>query len=520
MQQAGVSVSDLQSLGLVGQPTTTTTGPGGAQIPPNQAWSPGQQQNAAMVRMMMKLGGGGQQQQAPPPANAYGTAFPLYAQDAQGNPTGQPIYANPTNQASLLGAAALQMPAVINPPPSAALDPRSGVSKVGGALIGTSVPQVGWGTTGGQGGANWTALGQAAGFSPADIAAFQRQGLTPEQAAKQFNVQAPLAGPWTTQPGIFTAAPRTAPTQALGATPLQAAGQPTATAYSPTAAPFATPPPAPGFQSPQTPFVAAHTNALADAGKALFAHFGGDPNSAGPADIANFHSQLTSALAAAPQPTAAKKMASGGFVQGFDDGGPVEDPNAPPEARRKTLTTSASQPTTPTQPTSSSSSSAQSSAPPAAPGGGQNALASGLTQAVHAYSNSLSGRGTPYYSPGQGVWIGASPGAGQSGFAYANQAAAAADPGATGKGAIGMGGGQLQSALGGIGSGLTQAAQAIASSVHPWQMQQSAIPAPPPAPAAPQLTQPPAPQQTQQQVNPYVAYAANQARYPISPYYT
>jgi hypothetical protein len=82
-----------------------------------------------------------------------------------------------------------------------------------------------------------------------------------------------------------------------------------------------------------------------------------------------------------------------------------------------------------------------------------------------------------------------------------------------------MGGGQLQSALGGIGSGLTQAAQAIASSVHPWQMQQSAIPTPPPAPPAPQLTQPPAPQQAQQAVNPYVAYAANQARYPTSPYY-
>jgi hypothetical protein len=80
-------------------------------------------------------------------------------------------------------------------------------------------------------------------------------------------------------------------------------------------------------------------------------------------------------------------------------------------------------------------------------------------------------------------------------------------------------GGGLKSALGGIGSGLTQAAQAIASSAQPWQMQQSAIPTPPPAPAAPQFTQPQIPQQTQQGANPYTAYVANQARYPTSPYY-
>jgi hypothetical protein len=220
-----------------------------------------------------------------------------------------------------------------------------------------------------------------------------------------------------------------------------------------------------------------------------------------------------------PRPQVQQLMRTGRLPIKMADGGtvPDSDQNAPPEARRKMLTT-------PTQGTSASqpaSSSAQSSAPPAAPGGGSSysALATGLTQAAHAYSNSIGGRGTPYYSPGQGVWIGASPGAGQSGFAYGSQAAAAADPGATGKGAIGMGGGRLQSALGGIGSGLTQAAQAIASSVQPWQMQQNAIPAPPPAPPAPQFTQPLAPQQAQQGVNPYAAYVTNQARYPTSPYY-
>jgi hypothetical protein len=556
MQAAGIGVSDLQSLNLVGAPTTTTTGPGGAQIQPNQAWTPQQQQNAALVRMMMKLGGGGQQQQQPPPANAYGQAFPMYAVDEQGNPTGKPTYANPTDLAGLLGAAALGSPYVKNQAPSAALDPRSGVSKVGGPLISANVPMV----PGQQ--VTWTSLAQANGLTQNDIAEFQKTGLGPADVAHKFGLNltvpqpqtAALGGPWSTQPGIFVSAARTAPTQAPM---LGAAVQPTATAYNPAATPFAQAPPAPGLQIPQNPqLLAAHTNALADAGKALFAHFGGDPNSAGPADIANFHSQLTSTLAAAPQPTAAKKMASGGVVPGrgnedtvpalltpgeyviprpqvqqlmrtgrlpikMAEGGTVQDPdpdpNAPPEARRTMLSAQTSQ-----------------AQPPAAPGGSSvhPGLTSGLATAAHTYANSINnfagagtragtgGGGTPYYSPGQNVWIGASPGAGQSGFAYANQTAAAADPGATGKGAIGMGGGQLQSALGGIGSGLSQAAQAIASSVKPWQMQQSAIPAPPPAPPAPQFTQPQVPQQAQGAANPYAAYVTNEAKYPTSPYYT
>jgi hypothetical protein len=485
--------------------------------------------------------------------NAYGTQYPLYAVDAQGNRTGNPVYANATNQASLLGAAALGIgggysPVVINPPPSGTPSSKSGVAPTGGALVGTSTPQVGWGTNE----ASWDQLAQTAGLSGSDISEFAKAGYTPAQVAQKLNVATPLGGPWTNPQigSVFTPVARTAPTMALGATPLTPAAQPTATAYNPTPAPFAQAPPAPGLQIPQTiglaagqppvssPLLAAHTDALADAGKALFAHFGGDPNSAGPADIMHFHNQLTGALAAAPQPTAAKKMASGGRVPGRGNkdtvpalltpgeyvipkpqvqqlmrtgrlpikmagGGTVQDPdpdpNAPPEARRKTLTTAAQTQSTP---------------PPAAPGGGYSgsSLVPGLAAAAQAYSSSMANLPRNPIGSGTGVDI--------------RNTRLDPDPDLPSLKAAGMlgsgpGSGQpTATALGGIGSGLTQAAQAIASSVKPWQMQQSAIPAPPPAPPAPQLTQPQVAQQAQQGVNPYAAYIANQARYPASPYYT
>jgi hypothetical protein len=536
LQQAGITQEQLMQMGLSTQPQTTTSayqsGGGGGPTTSPSAGGIQQSNNAALLQAMLKLGGPQQQQQqAPPPGNAYGQAYPLYAQDAQGNPTGQPVYANPTNQASLLGAAALEMPAVINPPPSAALDPRSGVSKVGGALIGSTVPSTGgwtWNSVAQNFGlsasgiadfqaqgltpqqvadkfnATWNPVTEraslAAGYGPQDIAAFKAQGVTPQQAAAKFGYATGLPtpsatpgmlGPWTTQPGIFKQAATVAPTLAAGATPLTAAVQPTAIAYNPTATPFAQAPPAPGVTPPaiSPTLFAAHTSALADAGKALFAHFGGDPNSASPADIANFHTQLTGALAAAPQPTAAKKMQSGGLVSD-----PDPDPNAPPEARRKTLSTPAqtsSAPTTPTVPTGSH-------------------LATGLTSAAHTYANSIDNftgvgtrdiRNTPLDPDPDLPYLKAA-----------------------GMGGAGMAGGAgsgrpTANALSGIGSGLAQVAEGIKASAPPWQMQQSAIPAPPPAPAAPQLTPPPAPQQAQQGINPYAAYAANQAMYPTSPYY-
>jgi hypothetical protein len=390
-------------------------------------------------------------------------------------------------QPYFLGAAALNMPAVINLPPSGTPSSKSGVAATPGAIVGTSVPQ------------------------------------TPQ-------------GPWLTNPSVFARATPYQPTAAPTITPQTPA---TAVSYAPGQA-FATPPAAPGYTlgstlpptmaqsgattaTPPTAmlppgfmggaqgagyvpqgFLQAHTSALADAGKALYSHFGGDPNSASPADIANFHSQLTGAVGqhiAANQPApGAKKMAFGGIVPGrgnedtvpalltpgeyvipkhqvaqlaargvlrLNGGGPVA-----PEAQHQTLTTQSGTGNAPatSQPSGQpSSSSAQTSSPQI--GGGSN-LVSGLAQAAHTYGNAIRSpaSGGGYSVPGG--YIGASPGPGQSGYMYPSQAAATA-AGDVGTG-VGGGGGMssgLKSALGGIGSGLTQAAQAIASSVKPWQMQ-------------------------------------------------
>ena len=118
-------------------------------------------------------------------------------------------------------------------------------------------------------------------------------------------------------------------------------------------------------------------------------------------------------------------------------------------------------------------------APPTmqAPRGGWNAANS-------AYSGGASGGG--YYSP-EG-YVGASPGPGQTGYIYPNQAAATAagDVGTGVKAPGGLSSPQAQSALSGIGSGLTQAAQAIKDSVKPWQWIT-------PAPMGNQVAPPPAP---------------------------
>ena len=57
----------------------------------------------------------------------------------------------------------------------------------------------------------------------------------------------------------------------------------------------------------------AHTSALANAGMALFAHFGGDPNSASPEQINSFHSQLMNGIGgttASPGATALSQSAA------------------------------------------------------------------------------------------------------------------------------------------------------------------------------------------------------------------
>jgi hypothetical protein len=191
--------------------------------------------------------------------------------------------------------------------------------------------------------------------------------------------------------------------------------------------------------------------------------------------------------------------------KGFQQGGPVtDDDNQAPELRRGTLSvpqpgTTAATDQQPSQPSSSSSAAATTSQ---APSFGTSQGPAGL-----GYARALAGSPATgeYYRAPEGV-VGASPGPGQSGFIYSNPAAAAADPGATGKGAIGMGPnmGAASSAIGGLASGLAAAADKYAKSVGSWEIQSSKIPRPPPAPAAPQLAQQQGQQpQRQQQYSPY-----------------
>jgi hypothetical protein len=401
-------------------------------------------------------------------------------------------------QPERLGAAALDTGMVINLPPSGTPSSKSGVAPTPGAIVGTGVPTVpqgAWLT-------NPSVFARATPYAPTAPLT-----LTPQTPA--------TAVPYA--PGQAFATPPAAPGYTLGSTLPPTMAQSGATTTTPPAAMLP-----PGFMGgaqgagyvPQA-FLQAHTSALANAGMAMYAHFGGDPNSASPADIANFHSQLTGAVGqhiAANQPVGGvKKAATGGLVPGrgnedtvpalltpgeyvipkdqvaqlvdrgvlrLNSGGPVQDPDPdPPEARRQALTVQAGNAPAASQPANQpSSATAQSSSPQI---GGGSSLFSGLSQAAQTYSQSLRtpASGGGYNVPGG--YIGASPGPGQSGYMYPSQAAATA-AGDVGTG-VGGGGGMssgLKSALGGIGSGLTQAAQAIASSVKPWQMQQSAIPDP------------------------------------------
>jgi hypothetical protein len=68
---------------------------------------------------------------------------------------------------------------------------------------------------------------------------------------------------------------------------------------------------------------------------------------------------------------------------------------------------------------------------------------------------------------------------------------------------------QVAGAIGGLASGLSQAAQAYAASVKPWTPQKSAIPTPAPPPPTAQLGQAQVPQPNRQQ----------QTISPFSPYY-
>jgi hypothetical protein len=305
----------------------------------------------------------------------------------------------------------------------------------------------------------------------------------------------------------------------------------------------------------------------------LYSHFGGDPHSASPQDIMNFHSQLqnviggiagagapassagpggTALASGGPPPTGAVqtpvKLAGGGMVPGrgnqdtvpalltpgeyvipkqqaaqifggrtpvrMADGGFVtDDTDEPSEARRKSIATNQVTPGS-SQPQSGGEATQQtpSSPAPAAPGGGNQGYWSNLVNQVQnnqaLSSGGASGGGYNIPSNLGGGYIGASPGAGQSGYMYPNQAAA------TAAGDVGTGGGPTTAnavaggadIASGLMSGLQKAADTYAKSIGNWQniRQDFNAPTTSGAPAA-TFSEPQAQQQKQGMVNPMYA---------------
>jgi hypothetical protein len=383
-------------------------------------------------------------------------------QGGQSNPFNNSIIGNPMYSLSQLGAAALKQPMIVNPNPA-----QQPINPQGGVFSGAQTPMV------------------------------------------SSTVPKPPAGPWMNTPGLFGApgpmvpgGPGIPPTGTPPIQPIPPYGG--LTGASGPGRPFATPPAAPNVQYPTAgiqqgvqqqiqagmppgapgfspaDFLSAHTSALADAGKAIYAHYGGDPSSATPADIAGFHSQLQSAIAGGPP----IKMRSGGLVPspiGMDSGGYVTDDNPdddPPEARRRALRYSGGN-----GPTTSPGPAGQSYA--AASGGGAS-VQTDPNAAGYAPRAQFAGAPSDYGSAPRAELVGLPAGQG-----------AAYDPKTYGIN-TGPSASQVSSAIGGLASGLTAAAQQYANSVKPWQVQASHIPEPPPAKEV-TLNQPQAEQGGQQE---------------------
>jgi hypothetical protein len=517
-----------QSLGLTPQQlaaafsTTQATTPGGQSYNPqgaNYTKSPTGQGNVPssnleaviqQLKLSQAVGGlGGGQQQGPP------SSIP-----------GQ-VSSDPMNAATNLGAAALNMPAIYNPTPGQIpAGSKGGIAQVASPVSSGTVPTAPTGPWSNVAGA-MTSQQQAAGrqiyaqyggnvntASPSDISTFY-QGITGQPLSSAATGPAPASGgtPTPTRPS----------NAATGAQP---------------ATPFATAPPAPGLTvgavppiqgggpppAPQGMADPAHMAALENAGKALFAHLGGDPSRATHQDIMDFHNQLVGTLGALPTAIAGgavpgsnytagvnqppntvppKQMAAGGIVpgQGNQDtvpalltpgeyvipkdqvaqafggrtpvqmagGGFVSDDNqnqSPREARRRAITTPGQQPAPQTDMPSPTSAQGSSSSAPAAPGGGQSNLmqmAQWAQQARAAQAaNANVGSGGPGSIDRLGTLGDESIITGQGG---------PGQPGGPGTGTM-----MAAGAISDLANGLTAAAQTYANSFKNWQMQKSAIP--------------------------------------------
>ena len=426
------SASTGNATGQYGLPTQNSAG-----STPNNTFE--------MLSLLKNLGitGGGDQQQKQGPTNIGGVS--TSAKDLATN----------------MGANRLGMHAIYNPTPQDASS-VSGVGKVAKATESDVVPSMG---------DSWNEIGKAAGWSQKDLDTFKASGATPQQVADKMGLS---LSPWLTTPGLYTKAASLAPTagtpggqdgQAATPTPQATAAQ----VGTPT--PFATAPAAPGIQIPQE----AHVQALANAGMAMYAHYGGDPHSASPEQINNFHSELMNGIqsvasnAAAPQGTPAAsqaapaapqggepvKMRYGGVVPGDpnDDTDSVNAKLSPgevvvpkPQAKRLTERPAPMQTATATNP------------PPAAPGATTN---SGATASPSSSAPSASGGYT-----------------GPTAMQIAQQNLAAQRMGQpTGPGS-GMPTMQAAGVISGLADGLTSAAKTYADSVKEWQVQASHIPDP------------------------------------------
>jgi hypothetical protein len=421
---------------------------------------------------------------------------------SEANQTG---WYNPMYQASALGAWALGgTPMVINPTPSGTPSDKSGTSPVGQPTV-YNAPGYRAGTYPSQdatpvyspitlpSGQTYSAQ-QVAGFSPADWAELAKVGVKQQQPYMQMpQMPSSIAGgPWATNPGVFVRAPMPTLNQPVGwggsptspltptaqanaaqmlqqpITPAANAATATPTPLAQATAPPAAAPPAPGVN------IGAHTSALANAGMAMYAHYGGDPNTASHADIVNFHNQLLSHLGggatapatgasaargapSAPAAPAPVKMQTGGMVPGYE-----WHPHRPEQPARM------QQPQQPQQvPQSDSSWSAD----------GQDTQGQGTSQGASQgpswIQNAIQAKQAKAYASAPNI-----------GSLAGEQAYVAGEP-VAGVGAAGVSGPgtgvptlQAAGAVSGLASGLSAAAQAYADSIKPWQMQPSHIPDP------------------------------------------
>ena len=428
-----------------------------------------------------------------------------------------------TNLLSYLGALGGGGPMVLNPTP--------GTTFQGGAPYGGGVSKVGSAQYYSTGGGSFQlpsgdilSQDQMNALDPASIRELQRgvglgtvKYLTPAQSGPARQ------GPWMQVPSIFNPAsmpqlPQSATSRLTAATPANAAQMPAAgpmPTYAPqTAAPMpagvnygnvavAPPPPAPGITLPPRGTMptqisvpqAAHASALADAGKAMYAHFGGDPSTASHADIANFHQELQGALAGGPpikrrtggivpgtgnSDTVPARLTPGEFVlnkdavrniglgnlqamntQRFEDGGEV----MPREAKHKAVSDPSqySAPAAPSTPDSGSSSSGSSGNPFVSSTPAQSAP-SNWGPAGAGYQKAIGQDIDPTY----GVPI--SQVSGLTGLSPSDVASTAGAGG-------GISSGQA-SAISGLGSAISGAFQKYAESIGSWKPQPSHIPEP------------------------------------------